>query len=60
MKKTYIQPGTEALTLTQEEMLAQSGVKSNSDYGITYGGVDTDGSKDPSVKEDVFDCNPFE
>ena len=39
-----------------EELLAAS-VTSN--YGIGYGGIDTEGEKDPSVKENPFGDNIF-
>ena len=58
MKKTYIQPITEALVVAEVEMIAASGVKS--DIGINYGGIDETGSLDPSVKEDMFSDSPFE
>ena len=47
-----------ALQMQGEQVLAASGVISNN--GINYGGVDSDGTKDPSVKENIFDENPFE
>ena len=50
MKKTYIIPNTSINLALAEQMLAEStGVISNN--GIGYGGVDTDGDQDPSVKE---------
>lgn len=58
MKKIYIVPNMKALQMQGEQVLAASGVISNN--GIGYGGVDTDGTKDPSVKENIFDENPFE
>jgi hypothetical protein len=53
MKKTYIRPtATEEAVLT-EQFLADSGV--SSDNGIGYGGVDTEGEKDPSSRRDAWD-----
>ena len=55
MKKTYIQPSTEVLFVAQTEMIAASGVSgTGAASDISYGGIDTDGSKDPSVKEENF------
>lgn len=51
MKKIYSVPEMVEADLMQVSMLAGSrGVTSNN--GIKYGGIDTDGSKDPSVKAD--------
>ena len=48
MKKTYIQPLTEVVRMgTMSFICASKGVTSNN--GIDYGGVDEDGSKDPSA-----------
>ncbi len=52
MRKTYIKPCMEQVTVRTEAMIAVSGVNSNN--GIKYGGVDTDGSKDVEVKESTF------
>ena len=41
-----------------EELLVGSGVTSSN--GIGYGGVDTEGEKDPSVKDNPFGDNIFE
>ncbi|MBO4641667.1 MAG: hypothetical protein J5661_02265 [Bacteroidaceae bacterium] len=52
MKKMYTEPQMIEADLIEMSMLAGSrGVTSNN--GIKYGGVDTDGSKDPSVKGDT-------
>lgn len=49
MKKIYSVPEMVEADLMEVSMLAQSqGVTSNN--GIKYGGVDTNGSKDPEVK----------
>ena len=58
MKKTYINPSLKALQLQSEKVLAASGVIGSN--GITYGGIDEEGTKDPSVKENLFEENPFE
>ena len=56
MKKTYIIPGTCIIEAEVDQILATSGVISNNnDINIGYGGVDTGGSQDPSVKESNFD-----
>jgi len=57
MKKTYIIPNIIINLAQAEQMLASSsGVISNSnDINIGYGGVDTDGEQDPSVKESNLD-----
>ncbi len=54
MKKTYIIPETKIKVSTIGFLLANSGVKGKLDttvddkFDIDYGGVDTDGSLDPS------------
>ena len=58
MKKIYCIPNMKAMQLQGEQMLAASGVTSNN--GIGWGGVDTEGSLDPSVKGNAFTENPFE
>ena len=58
MKKTYHVPNMEAMQLQGEQILAGSGVTGSN--GISYGGVDTEGALDPSVKSNTFDENPFE
>ena len=52
MKKTYIIPNTSINLAQAEQMLASSGVTGGSNgINIGYGGVDTDGGQNPSVKE---------
>lgn len=53
MKKTYLTPEIYGLETEPEQPIAGSGVNSNKD--IDYGGVDTEGEFNPSVKGDVFD-----
>lgn len=53
MKRRYLVPEAEAIKTEASKPLAGSGVTSS--IGIGYGGVDTDGELDPSVKEDYFD-----
>jgi len=56
MKKTDVIPCTCNIGAEVDQMLATIGVISNNnDINIGYGGVDTDGSQDPSVKEGNFD-----
>lgn len=56
MKKTYIIPCTSVSLAQSEQILASSGVISNSnDINIGFGGVDTNGDQDPSVKESNHD-----
>ena len=57
MKKIYLIPSISALQMQVEELLVGSGVTSNN--GIGYGGVDTEGEKDPSVKENPFGDSIF-
>lgn len=52
MKKKYIQPSLEVLSEDSSVLLSGS-VKS--DNGIGYGGVDTEGEKDPSSRRYSFD-----
>ena len=58
MKKTYTNPKMRVLQLQGEKVLAASGVTSNN--GISYGGIDEDGTKDPSVKANPFGDSIFE
>lgn len=52
MKKIYIIPCTSVSLAQPEQILASSGVISNSnDINIGFGGIDDDGEQDPSVKE---------
>lgn len=55
MKKVYMAPVTKMVAVGTEMLLAGSGVQS--DNGIGYGGVDADGSKEPSARRrsDVWD-----
>ena len=52
-KKTYIVPAIAEEAVLTDQLLADSGV--SSDNGIGYGGVDTEGSKDPSSRRDAWD-----
>lgn len=47
-KKTYIQPCMEETQAQVTQMLAESVTGNN---GITYGGIDSDGSLNPEAKE---------
>lgn len=50
MKKNYIAPAiTREVALKAHTMLCASGVTSD---GIGYGGVDTDGTMEPSARQD--------
>lgn len=56
MKKTYLQPSTEMVIIGTTTMICGSqGV--TSDKGIDYGGVDEDGTKDPSSRrqQDIWE-----
>lgn len=56
MKKNYITPGTEVMQADVEQMLAASICgKIGDNEEIGYGGLDEDGSLDPSVKEHAAD-----
>ena len=57
MKKIYLIPRMSAMQMETENVLAGS-VLGNNDIG--YGGVDTEGDKDPSVKENPFGDSVFE
>ena len=54
MKKNYTMPQMDIAFIEANGMIAISGVKGQvgTTGSIGYGGVDTDGSKDPSVKAD--------
>lgn len=55
MKKTYIIPSTCVTQAEPDQMMAISGVISNSNnINIGYGGVDTDGEIDPNAKESAW------
>lgn len=53
MKKNYITPNTEVVTIETPQLLNVSG----GDKGIGYGGKDIGGSEDPSSREidDIFE-----
>ena len=53
MKKVYKVPAMRVVRTQPAMPLATSDVTSNN--GIDYGGVDTEGEKDPDVKENFFD-----
>ena len=57
MKKLYITPLMKQEQAEASEILASSGV--GSDIGIGYGGVDTGGTLDPSVKT-INDVNVWD
>ena len=58
MKKKYIIPSTSIMQAEVEQILATSGVISNSnDINIGYGGIDEDGDLDPCAKENAFDLD---
>ena len=46
-RKRYMSPAIEAEGMSDLELLTVSGVRS--DKGIGYGGIDKDGTKDPSA-----------
>ena len=46
-KKLYMKPEIEAVRIGVMQLLSGSGVKSDDDYYIDYGGTDGDGSIDP-------------
>jgi len=51
MKKVYFAPQTEILEYMTEEMIAASGVTSEGDFDIPFGGIDTGGSElDPESR----------
>ena len=58
MKKIYLIPSSVPMDMGSEKMIAVSGVGGNN--GIGWGGIDTDGEKDPEVKGNIFEENPFE
>jgi hypothetical protein len=53
-KKAYIAPGIEITRVDAALPLAVSGITSGGDVEIGNGGVDEDGSLDPSAKGDGF------
>ena len=52
MKKTYIQPCMEVISEDSPVLLSGSGVEGSN--GIGYGGVDDEGTKDPSSRRFGF------
>lgn len=52
MKKNYMTPSSMVSFLELQQMIAASdpGVRSEGDFEITYGGVDKDGTKNPSSR----------
>jgi hypothetical protein len=48
-RKRYMSPALEAEGMSDLELLTVSGVSSDRDRGIGYGGLDKDGTKDPSA-----------
>ena len=53
MKKIYLQPSTEMVSIGTVSMVCDS-QDITSDNGITYGGVDEDGTKDPSARRQSY------
>lgn len=53
MKKVYIAPEVNITEIENTNLLAGSGVSSNSYVEAEYGGVDDSGSKDPAAR--LFD-----
>ena len=49
MKKEYMQPSTE-MVMTRTAMMICGSQDITSDQGIDYGGVDEEGTKDPSSR----------
>ena len=58
MKKTYVTPMCDMLWTDESEMLAVSGVES--DTGLEYGGVDVDGNADPETRALLFQLINFD
>jgi len=50
MKKTYIVPDTQIVLTAPQTMICQSVGGVNSSNGIDYGGVDEDGTMEPSAR----------
>ena len=50
MKKTYIAPAVKVVKLGTERLIALSGVYSEYNSGIGYGGIDPGGPVNPHVK----------
>ncbi len=51
MRKTYMKPSVREYVTVRPELLSGSGVKSNAPTDIGYGGVDTDGTMEPSARQ---------
>lgn len=58
MKKVYIAPEVNITEIENANLLAGSGVSSNSYVEAEYGGVDNSGTKDPAAKEFSFEVAP--
>lgn len=58
MKKVYIAPEVNITEIENTNLLAGSGVASNSYVEAEYGGVDNSGTKDPAAKEFGFEVAP--
>lgn len=58
MKKVYIAPEVNITEIENANLLAGSGVSSNSYVEAEYGGVDNSGTKDPAAKEFGFEVAP--
>lgn len=58
MKKVYIAPEVNITEIENTNLLAGSGVSSNSYVEAEYGGVDNSGTKDPAAKEFGFEVAP--
>lgn len=54
MKKEYIIPIIKVETIGTEELLVDSGVTGDGVTNVDYGGIDVEGTKDPSAKEYFF------
>ncbi|MBQ7571476.1 MAG: hypothetical protein IJT19_04480 [Bacteroidaceae bacterium] len=52
MKKTYITPNARVVVLHSIHVLAESGIMSDSDRGLRYGGVDVEGDLNPDARQD--------
>lgn len=59
MKKVYFAPQTEILECMTEEMIAASGVYSEGNFKIDFGGIDTDGGLIPESR-DLFEKFDFD
>ena len=53
MKKKYISPTAKTAETGKEEIMAASGVSSSK--GISYGGVDEEGTKEAESRRDISD-----